>query len=264
MADAAIPCRIEAIPILGDNYVWVLHDGHDALVVDPGDAAPVAAWLTERTLALTTILVTHHHGDHIGGVPHLVERWPDAVVIAPADSRIGLAHRRVGEADRVEVAAPSCEFEVWEIPGHTTSHIAYIGSTLVFCGDTLFSAGCGRLFEGTPAQMQQSLQRLADLPGGTAVYCTHEYTRSNCAFALHVDPDNADLRHYAAWVDDRRVEAQPTLPSRIDLERRINPFLRCAEPAIRHALQIRCGLSPQASPVEAFAALRAWKDDFRA
>lgn len=263
MPDAATPCRIEAVPVLGDNYVWVLHDGRHAVVVDPGEGPPVGSWLRERGLALTTILITHHHGDHIGGVPYLCGAWPEAIVMAPEDARIPQALRRVGEGDRLRIGSPSFDFEVWAIPGHTSSHIAYVTVGAVFCGDTLFSAGCGRLFEGTPAQMLGSLQRLAQLPDDTAVYCTHEYTLGNCRFARHVDPDNAALRDYCLWVAARRAEALVTLPSRIDRERAVNPFLRIDEPPVRAALMKERGLQEGASPVEAFAVLRAWKDGFR-
>lgn len=263
MPDVETPHRIEAIPILSDNYVWVLHDGSHALVVDPGEDRPVDAWLRQRELVLTTILVTHHHADHIGGVPGLCERWPGVVVIAPEDPRVPMAHRRVGEGDRIDLKAPASSFQVWAIPGHTLSHVAYVGEGLTFCGDTLFSVGCGRLFEGTPAQMLTSLQRLARLPGDTLVCCTHEYTQGNCAFAMHADPGNTALIDHAAWVDDRRRHHLGTLPSRIDRERAINPFLRTEETGVRHALHAQRGLASSASPEQAFAALRAWKDGFR-
>lgn len=263
MPDTAPPCRIDLVPILADNYVWIMHDGRHALVVDPGEAEPVAAWLRQRGLSLTSILLTHHHADHIGGVPELCRHWPQALVIAPDDARIDIAQRRVAEGDRVELMAPACRFDVWAIPGHTSSHIAYVGDAVVFCGDTLFSAGCGRLFEGTPAQMLASLQRLAQLPGETLVCCAHEYTQGNCAFALRVDADNHALTDYAAWVAERRQRGLPTLPGRIDRERAINPFLRSDEAGIRAALEQHCGLPATASSVEAFAALRAWKDGFR-
>lgn len=263
MPDVETPHRIEAIPILSDNYVWALHDDSHALVVDPGEDQPVAAWLRQHGLVLTTILITHHHADHIGGLPGLCERWPDAEVIAPDDPRIPMAHRRVAEGDRIELAAPAASFQVWAVPGHTLSHIAYVGEGLVFCGDTLFSVGCGRLFEGTPAQMLGSLQRLAQLPGDTLVCCTHEYTQGNCAFARHADPDNTALTDHAAWVDRRRHDQLGTLPSRIELERAVNPFLRSDASGVRHALQVQRGLASSASSEQAFAALRAWKDGFR-
>jgi len=259
-----MPCRIEAVPVLDDNYVWVLHDGRHALVVDPGEGPPVEAWLRARGLALAHILVTHHHGDHIGGVAHLRQAWPAVQVSAPGDDRIPLADRRVSEGDLVESPAPACRFQVWSVPGHTRSHVAYVGDGVVFCGDTLFSAGCGRLFEGTPAQMLASLRRLASLPEDTALCCTHEYTQGNCAFALHVDPGNGELGKYAAWVAAQRRQGLPTLPGRIGRERAVNPFLRSDTPAIREALQRERGLPAGADDIEAFAALRAWKDGFRA
>jgi hydroxyacylglutathione hydrolase len=256
--------QLEPIPILDDNYVWAVDDGTSALVVDPGDAGPVLAWVQGRALTLTAILVTHHHGDHIGGLARLRQAWPRATLIGPDDARIPLLDRRVADGDRVAVPAPAVELEVMAVPGHTRSHIAFHGTGLLFCGDTLFSAGCGRLFEGTPAQMLASLDRLAALPASTRVCCSHEYTAANCAFARQAESGNAALAAFCEQVRVLRDEDRPTLPSSIGRERSINPFLRVDQPGVRDSLAATRALPDGASRIEAFAALRAWKDGFRA
>jgi hydroxyacylglutathione hydrolase len=251
------------VPAFSDNYVWLLHDGQRALVVDPGEARGVQQTLSRLRLRLDTILITHHHADHTGGVAEL-RQATGARVIGPAFETMPEPLQRVSGGD--EVQALGLRFEVIDVPGHTSGHIAYFtpeldGRPLLFCGDTLFSGGCGRLFEGTPAQMHQSLTRLAALPGDTRVCCTHEYTLSNLRFAQAVEPGNAELAAYVKHCQQLRAEDRPTLPSDIALERRINPFLRTAEPEVVAAAQRQVpGLS--GDPLAVFAALREWKNVF--
>lgn len=248
------------LPAFEDNYIWVLRDARRALLVDPGDAAPVLAAAREG-LEPAAILLTHHHPDHCGGVPELLERWPGLPVFAPDDARIDLDCERVGEGTQLRVL--DSDVRVLEVPGHTRSHVAYVVGGHLFCGDTLFSLGCGRMFEGTPAQMHGSLQRLASLRGDLQVCCGHEYTQANAAFASVVEPGNPDLAARRAEVLRRRAAGLATLPTTLDSERACNPFLRCDVPEVREAVARRLGHAP-VEPVETFAALRSWKDGFRA
>lgn len=251
---------LQCLPAFDDNYIWLLRDaGARALVVDPGDAAPVLAALGDAPPL--AILLTHHHVDHIGGVTDLLARWPGTPVFAPHDDRIPQASQRV--ADGEQLAIGDWRFAVLAVPGHTRSHVAYHGEGLLFCGDTLFSLGCGRLFEGTPTQMHTSLARLAALPGDTRVCCAHEYTLGNAAFALTVDPDNPALRERATAVRALRAAGRPTLPTPLAQERACNPFLRCDAPAVRAAAEAHAGHA-LTDAVAVFGALRAWKDGFRA
>lgn len=254
--------RLTALPAFQDNYIWALvDDDGNAVIVDPGDAAPVLA-ATGLGLWPAGVLLTHHHADHVGGVAALRQRWPDLPIYAPEDPRIADATERIGEGSRFSLNG--WDFAVMAVPGHTSSHVAYHGAgDHVFCGDTLFSMGCGRMFEGTPAQMLASLDRLAALPGHTAVCCGHEYTLANAAFALAVEPANDALHHRHQEAQAMRLAGRPTLPSTLSMELATNPFLRTDVPAVIQAVSRRLGRAP-ADRVETFAELRRWKDSFRA
>jgi hydroxyacylglutathione hydrolase len=254
--------KLIPIPAFNDNYIWMLHDESRALVVDPGDATPVLETLTRHHVTLDAILVTHHHADHTGGVQAL-RQATGAQVFGPAHEPMPEPLHRLGDGE--QLALLGVTFEVMHVPGHTSGHIAYYAhipaqSPVLFCGDTLFSAGCGRLFEGTAAQMLSSLTRLSCLPDATRVCCAHEYTLNNLRFALAVEPDNADLISYQQRAQKLRHHLQPTLPSSIGLEKVINPFLRSRVLAVCKAVQQRW---PDAlDAVSVFAALRTWKDQF--
>ncbi|MFO1315223.1 MAG: hydroxyacylglutathione hydrolase [Burkholderiales bacterium] len=252
------------IPAFTDNYIWLLRDGGSAAVVDPGDEDPVLAYLALHGLALTAILTTHHHPDHVGGVAALLERHA-VPVFGPGSEKIPGRTHVVGEGSVVQVPGLPVTFTGIDVPGHTAGHIAYFGDVggtpSLFCGDTLFAGGCGRLFEGTPAQMWASLSALARLPASTRVYCAHEYTLANLEFALAVEPGNAELRARKAAEAAKRARAEPTVPSTIGVERATNPFLRAAVPAVRAAAERHAGRA-LAADVDAFAELRAWKNAF--
>jgi hydroxyacylglutathione hydrolase len=251
---------VEPIPAFDDNYLWLIAHGAQAAVVDPGDAAPVLHRLRQRDLTLAAILVTHHHGDHVGGVESLA-RATGARVYGPRDEPI--PSRDVALVGGERIAAVGIEFDVLAVPGHTRGHIAYHAPALrwLFCGDTLFAAGCGRLFEGTAEQMSESLARLARLPDDTRVYCAHEYTLSNLRFALAVEPDSRALRMRQQACSALRARGVPTLPSTIGEERATNPFLRCGVPAVKGIAEQRAG-RPLSSTAEVFAVLRQWKNSF--
>lgn len=255
--------EIVRLPVLRDNYVFLLVDraGQRAAVVDPAVAAPVIAWLVAADCALAVVLQTHHHSDHIGGTPELLHRWPGAEVWAAAADRdrIPFQTRSLGDGDRLDLFGRPVD--VLAVPGHTRAHLAYVlpahgdeGPEL-FCGDTLFAGGCGRLFEGTPAQLLTSLERLAALPAETRVWCAHEYTQGNLRFAASVDPANGALQRRIRDVAELRAAGTATVPSQIDLERATNPFLRCREMALQQATGAH-------DPVAVLAELRRRKDVF--
>ena len=250
------------LPAFDDNYIWMLHDGRQALVVDPGDEQPVLQALQAQDLQLKAILVTHHHADHVGGVAAL-RAATGATVYGPAGETMPEPLQRFADGDTLDLLG--LLFTVLDVPGHTAGHIAWYtsdceGQPLLFCGDTLFSGGCGRLFEGTPAQMLASLDKLAALPGNTRVCCAHEYTLSNLRFARAVEPDNTALQDYSRQCEALRARQLPTLPSTIAVERDINPFLRSRQPAVARAMQARAAA---ADDVSVFATLREWKNQFK-
>ena len=255
--------QLTPLPAFDDNYIWMLENGQDALVVDPGDARPVMDALHQRGLQLRTILVTHYHADHTAGVAALREAT-GAQVFGPARETMPEPLTRLQAGDTVQALGRT--FGVLDVPGHTAGHIAYVcehgaEAPLLFCGDTLFSGGCGRLFEGTPAQMQDSLAQLTALPDSTLVCCTHEYTLSNLRFARQVDPDNVPLAHYEAHCRALRAQGQPSLPSRMGLERQINPFLRTHTAPVVAAVR---NYDPEGLLRDgAFATLRSWKNQVK-
>lgn len=248
---------ITAIAAFKDNYIWCLRQAKLALIVDPGDAAAVLLYLQQQQLNLAVILITHHHPDHTGGIKELKQRWPDAVVYAPAleQDKIPYADVWLQDKDQIELADFNLSFQVMQLPGHTLGHIAYYSAPVLFCGDTLFNAGCGRLFEGTAAQMWQSLSRILTLPDQTLLYATHEYTLANLEFARWADPDNTELANYQHWCQQQRELQQPTLPTPLAVQRQINPFLRAEDVDLQHRWQ-------QHNAVDLFTALRSAKDRF--
>ena len=254
---------IQPIPAFDDNYIWLLYDeqSHQAFVVDPGDATPVIHSLRELQLDLAGVLITHHHFDHVGGLEQLRAEF-DPVVFGPHNPTISGIDQRLGAGDNIEVLG--LQFKVLEVPGHTLDHIAYFHASetpLLFCGDTLFAGGCGRVFEGTPPMMLQSLQILAALPPATRVYCAHEYTLANLAFASAVEPDNAALAQRVATAKACRARSEPTVPSDIELELATNPFLRCEQPNLLASLRAQGKLQGE-TPADVFTTVRGWKDNF--
>jgi hydroxyacylglutathione hydrolase len=259
--------KLIALPAFSDNYLWLWQQDLMAVVVDPGDAAPVLQALGDHGLTLAAILVTHHHADHVGGVRAL-HQATGAQVFGPAREEVPAPFTPVMQGDQLDLLGQTVQ--VLDVPGHTAGHVAYFlpnaqPQPVLFCGDTLFSGGCGRIFEGTPAQMLASLDRLAALPAATQVCCAHEYTLSNLKFALAVEPRNPDLRTYVAQCQQLRAEGSPTLPAQLGTELQINPFLRARHPDVRLAVAQHAGLSAleQTNDVAVFAALREWKNDFR-
>jgi hydroxyacylglutathione hydrolase len=258
---------VEAISAFNDNYIWAIRSNKNntLALVDPGDGKVCLDYIEQQGLLLSSILVTHHHIDHVGGIASLLayaksKAWP-VTVYGPAKESIAQLDITLKENDIVNLAELNCQFTVLDLPGHTKGHIAYHNDKILFCGDTLFSGGCGRLFEGTPEQMHQSLSKLANLGSNTLIYCAHEYTQANLAFALAVEPNNSDLQNYVAQVNNKRLQNQATIPSNIAQEKLINPFLRCHEQSIKLAAQ-DYSHKKQSSDSEVFAVIRAWKDKF--
>ena len=249
---------IQPIEAFSDNYIWLLTRGDQAFVVDPGDAAPVLERLERDNLKLQGILITHHHFDHIGGVEVLVSKC-SCQVWGPKNTKMPFINTVLAEGDAVNVL--ETQFDVMEIPGHTLDHIAYVGAGAVFCGDTLFVGGCGRVFEGTLPMMRQSLARLRDLPGETQVYCAHEYTLANLAFAQTVAPQDDAILARTTECQELRSMGLPTVPSSIDTERSSNPFMRWDDPVMHDALTLHGRNIPEDGDI-IFAELRQWKDNY--
>lgn len=255
---------LNIIPILAfeDNYIWTLRNDQFAIVVDPGDAIPVIKYLEENKLQLLAILVTHHHRDHIGGINDLVELY-NTPVYGPRKEKIPHMTFPMGEGDAIEFNQLNFKAKVIDIPGHTLGHIAYLWNGGMFCGDTMFTCGCGKIFEGTPEQLHHSLQRLASQPDDTLVYCTHEYTEYNTPFAQICEPSNLKLKQRIMDAEALRAKNIPTVPSTIRLEKETNPFLRCKEIEIIQHIEQQFGVKlPSNDEQAAFTALRKWRDLF--
>jgi len=267
------PILVTAIPAFNDNYIWAISsteqaiasDNRPVVLVDPGESGPCIAFIEKNNLQLCTILITHHHADHVGGIADLKtycqnKGWP-LTIYAPENSSIKNIDVRVSGNDIVNISALDISFEVINLAGHTLDHIGYYGNDSVFCGDTLFSGGCGRIFEGSPKQMLSALTRLRDLPERTHVYCAHEYTLANLTFALAVEPKNAELVHYYNQVIAHREKNVATIPTSILLEKKINPFLRCKQTEIINSAANFSGNTP-VNELETFTIIRQWKNQF--
>ena len=251
--------KVTAIPAFRGNYVWAIHDDHSAILVDPGEAAPILAWLEARQLHPVAILVTHHHADHVGGIREITARHA-IPVYAPANEAIPGRTQPLRGEETIRIPELGLAFTVLATPGHTLGHLCYFGHGDLFCGDTLFSCGCGRLFEGTPAQMHASLSRIKALPADTLIYCAHEYTLDNLDFALTVEPGNPDLHKRLAEVREMRHQGKPSLPVSLSTEIATNPFLRFDEPGVTDAAARHSG-HPVQPGLATFATVRAWKDE---
>lgn len=253
---------LDILPVraLKDNYIWLIrHEGHVA-IVDPGDATPVIEYCSSHSLTPCAILITHHHWDHTNGIAELVTQYDVPVYGSAKDNIEGLSHE-LKEGDIVELHKLNASFSVIEVPGHTLGAICFVGHGVVFTGDTLFLAGCGRLFEGTPIQMRESLNKIKDLDESTLVYCGHEYTQSNLHFAATVEPDNADIKARITLVDKQLSDGLPTIPATIGIEKATNPFLRDTYEHVHNKVAGYCEKT-LTSPAEVFTELRAWKDNF--
>ncbi len=252
--------QVYPVKAFQDNYIWTIHNQTHAVIVDPGDSQPVLDFLDSNDLSLSGILITHHHADHIGGIKNIIGKH-DVPVYGPKTENIPNISHKLVEGDEVRLEQLGLSFTVLDIPGHTSGHIAYFDDQRVFCGDTLFSCGCGRIFEGTPPQMFNSLEKLAHLPDATEVYCTHEYTLANIKFARVVEPNNTILIDYEDLINSKLSDQKISLPTSIGFEKSVNPFLRCDEPTVISTAQNQAH-KPLFSPTEVFAAIREWKNDF--
>lgn len=258
--------QISPILAFDDNYIWCIENNQHAYIVDPGDAAPVIDYLEKKQLSLRGILITHHHADHIGGIKALTQ-WQKSHnndefdIIAPNTARFLFATQAVNEGDKIYLDSVDVNLSVMEVPGHTHDHIAFVNELALFCGDTLFSAGCGRLFEGNAEQMQANFERFNALPDTTQIYCAHEYTRSNVDFAQAVWPQNDAVNTYSDWVNEQRKQHLPTLPGSIGQEKRINPFMNAHSAELKKNVEQHFNTT-YTSPTEVFSALRSWKDNF--
>lgn len=255
---------IKAIPVLRDNYIWIICNDHQqAIIIDPGSAIEVLEFLKRNHLELVAILITHHHWDHTNGISEIISQYPNVTVYGPKQKQIAGVNKLVGEGDEISFAQFNLKLQVLDIPGHTLSHIAFYGHGLLFCGDTLFSAGCGRLFEGTPQQMVTSLQKILSLPNETKIYCAHEYTLNNLRFAEIVEPHNQDIRSRKKAVRELIEKDLPSLPSELSIEKATNPFLRVDSPEVIASVANHANKSlHDHDPVAVFASLRKWKDEF--
>jgi len=251
--------EITALPALNDNYIWAIHQDSHAVVVDPGEAAPVIAFLKGHDLQLTAILCTHRHHDHVGGIDELREVYNVPVYGRSHPNNPHITHD-LKEGDRLKLDSPTIGFDIIDVPGHLVDHIAFLAPGIVFSGDILFGAGCGRNFEGTLAQLRQSLQRLAALPDSTQVYSSHEYTAANLRFAMACEPSNPEIQKRSQITQQLRAANQTTLPTNIALEKATNPFLRCSQPELIHTMQQR-GLN-DTSELGVFTGLRMWRNHF--
>lgn len=253
--------EITPLEAFSDNYIWMISEAGSPLTmaVDPGDESPLLAWLERKGKRLAAILVTHHHYDHTGGIPELLEAFPGIPVYGPARERIRGVTHRVAEGAQVAIEGIAGSFRVMDVPGHTAGHIAYYGEGALFCGDTLFAAGCGRIFDGTCEQLADSLARIARLPAETQIYCAHEYTLDNLGFAAWVEPESEALRSRGERELAKRQAGEPTPPTSLSLELETNPFLRTDIGHVRKAAEKAAGRK-LATPTEVFTALRQWKD----